>query len=468
MNSNREWTPDEHDRPLPAALDIERLTLGSLMAEADSDRFADAQCLLSAEDFSLEKHRLIFRAMVNLHAAGQAIDRVSVATHLQRLRQLEAVDGLSYLAALDSDMPHVAKLDSWIRVLNEKALLRRTVLSLTAIVNRAHLETDPSEELLEDARRCVVALGEGIRRQLGLQTVEQIIEQAGGINEFISPRKTTGVPWLFSEIEDTTASLREGQLVVLGARPSIGKSAFAMQQAVASAAAGTCTAVFSLEMASLEILHRQVANMARISAMKWRRGELNQFERLALADSISELVAFENRLLISEQRRLTLESMGAELRQLRSRDKQIGLVVIDYLQLMRPSGRYDNREQEVSSISRGLKLLAGEFKAPVLALVQLSRKTEERRGKRPELSDLRESGSLEQDADTVLFLWPANENERAEEEVRTINWRCAKQRSGPLNEGSLYFVRKYVRFEGTPYKAAAVLNAALSSERGVA
>lgn len=431
--------------PLPANLDIERFVLGSAMAENDAEYFAMIADTLGEDAFSLEKHRLIFRTMIDLHRQGRGLDRVSVADELHRAGLLTAVDGVSYLVSLDDGMPRVYAIEDYCRILSEKATLRKAIKTSHALITRCATETDAPIELVRQAEQLVQLLSH--TQDSGLRTVQQIIDSHGGINNFLTPRQTRGIPWMFRDIENTLCGLRKKQLILLAARPGVGKSATAMQQGVYSAGRKTRTAIYTLEMSDAELLHRQIASSAEVSAQKLRRGDLNAFELDALADSTSSLVEYGDYLLVSDKPRISTATIAADLRRQAAKNRPVELLIVDYLQLMSWVGRFDNREQQVSSISRGLKLIAGEFDIPVLALVQLSRKADERKDGRPELSDLRESGSLEQDADVVIFEWWASQIDDDRDSIRKVNWRVAKQRQGPLNEGKLHFRKKFVRFE---------------------
>jgi replicative DNA helicase len=433
---------------MPAAVDIERLVLGSILVENDANYFASVADLLEESDFSVEKNRVIYSTLQGLYSAGRSLDRVSLSNALIESGRLSSVDGLSYLVSLDEGSPRAFSIETWCQILSGKGTMRRAITMAQSLIQQCTTSSDAPDELMQQAEQLVQLLSDTGKRESDLETAEQIIATAGGINEFVSPARVFGIPWMFEDLQNTTVGMRPGQLIVLGARPAVGKSAFAMQQGVYVAGRRQRTAIYSLEMSSAELLSRHIASRAEVSAMRWRRNELNSFERMAVMDSITDVIDIEDSLLISEKPRVTTASIARDLRRQAARGRPVEFVVVDYLQLMGTVGKHDSREQEVSSISRGLKLLAKEFKIPVLALVQLKREADARKGGRPELSDLRESGSLEQDADVVLFQWiDSLKAPNPDDEIRDVNWRVAKQRSGPLNEGVLPFRKKFVRFE---------------------
>jgi replicative DNA helicase len=296
-------------------------------------------------------------------------------------------------------------------------------------------------------------LGDSVCAKDDAFTLEETIERNGGINVFLRPELKPGLPVPFSTIHVTLSGLRRSKLVIVAARPGVGKTALAFQIAEHVAAAGKRVIVASLEMNRSEIFYRSIAGRAQVSAYRFRRGELSLGESRAVQEQTTELVDLGDRLAVYDNPDATVQSLGVMLRRWRARGKPVDLLAIDYLQLMNAPGRHDNRNQEIASISRGLKNLAMRFDIPVLVLSQLSRDPEKRGGE-PTLSDLRDSGAIEQDADQVLFLWEGRDARDADE-IRSVSWRVAKNRDGMRNRGELRFFAKRARFEESNLQEAA-------------
>jgi replicative DNA helicase len=444
--------PNFDELPMPANVEAERLVLGSIMRENDADYFASIAESLTVDAFSLEKHRLIYSAICELHEAGESLDRIVVINKLSDEGHLQSVDGFSYLTSLDDGMPQVVGIESYCKILAEKALLRRTIVGAMGLVNRCLSQADPTEEVLAAAEKLAEMLGDSVSAKDDALTLEETIERNGGINVFLRPELKPGLPVPFSTIHVTLSGLRRSKLIIVAARPGVGKTALASQIAEYVAANGKRVIVASLEMNGSEIFYRSIAGGAQVSAYKFRRGELNPSESRAIQEQTSELVEMGDRLAVYDNPDATVQSLGAMLRRWRARGKPVDLLVVDYLQLMNAPGRHDNRNQEIASISRGLKKLAMRFDIPVLVLSQLSRDLEKRGGE-PTLSDLRDSGAIEQDADQVLFLWEGKEaNDR--DDVRTVSWRVAKNRDGMRNRAELKFFTRFARFEESGSKEA--------------
>ncbi|MCS7023408.1 MAG: replicative DNA helicase [Bryobacteraceae bacterium] len=434
------------EKGLPANLDAERFVLGSILV--DDQAFLQVAGVLEAEDFSLEKHRRIFLRMVDLHARNERIDRVTLANELMRLGQLEAVDGLSYLVSLDDGLPSISNLDAYVRIVKEKALLRRIILTAQRTIDRCLAGDDSAENILAAAGDEILKLGEN-KGGSGLTTPREIIEgYEGGISAFLDPSKRIqGLSTGFLKYDEKTGGMRPGELIIIAARPAMGKTALALNIAMHVAMKLRKTvAIFSLEMSKESLLTRLLCAAARVDSQKFRAGFLNQHERRQLQIAASELV--EAPLFIDDTANTNLMDIHAKLRRLKQ-EHGLGLVVIDYLQLMTAKGRFESRVQEVSSISRGLKLMAKELETPVLALSQLSRAPETRQGDhRPQLSDLRESGSIEQDADVVSFIFREEVYKPDRTDLKGLaELIIAKQRSGPTGKVKLVFLHALTRFE---------------------
>ncbi|MBM3735626.1 MAG: replicative DNA helicase [Acidobacteria bacterium] len=437
------------EKGLPAAVDTERLVLGAILL--DDSAFVVVAGALEAEDFSLEKHRRIFAAMHVLNERGERIDRITAANELQRLGQLESVDGISYLVSLDDGLPQIYNLDSYVRIVKEKSLTRRIILSAQRVIERALLDQEAPQTILGDAEESFLRLGDaGVKK--ALLTPGEIIGQfEGGLSTFLDPSKRiSGVSSGFVKLDEMTSGLHPGELIILAARPAMGKTALALNIAQHIATHDQIrkpVAVFSLEMSREQLLTRMVCADARVDQQKFRLGYLNQDERRQLQMAAGRLA--EAPLYIDDSPGANLMDIHAKLRRMKA-ENGLSLVVIDYLQLMSGRGRVENRTQEVSGLSRGLKLLAKELRVPFLVLSQLNRAPETRPAGDhiPQLSDLRESGSIEQDADMVWFIFRPEYYKPEREDLRGLaELIIAKQRNGPTGKVKMAFLRQFTKFE---------------------
>ncbi|MGP8245621.1 MAG: replicative DNA helicase [Bryobacteraceae bacterium] len=435
------------EKGLPANLDAERFVLGSILL--DDAMYIQAAGALEADDFSLEKHRRIFRRMGELQERGEKIDRITIANELMKFNELEACDGLTYLVSLDDGLPHIPNLDSYIRIVKDKAILRRIITTSQSMMNRCLLGEEEPDEILAGAEETLLKLGDA-RVKNGLVNPQQILEDYdGGLSAFLDPSKRVkGISTGFAKYDEYTGGMHGGELFILAGRPSMGKTALALNiaQHVALKLKQT-VAVFSLVMSKESLLTRMLCATARVDSQRFRAGYLTQEERRKLNHALHELV--EAPLYIDDTAGIHLMDIHAKLRRLKAERGHIGLVIVDYLQLMSGRGRFENRNQEVSALSRGMKLLAKELNVPMLVLSQLSRAVESRQGDhRPQLSDLRESGSIEQDADVVGFIFREEVYQREREDLRGLaELIIAKQRNGPIGTVNLVFLHAQTKFE---------------------
>jgi replicative DNA helicase len=435
------------EKGLPTNVDAERFVLGSILL--DDTLYVEAAGTLEADDFSLEKHRRIFKRMGELQERGEKIDRITVANELLKLNELEACDGLSYLVELDDGLPQIPNLDSYIRIVKDKAVLRRIVFAAQHMMNRALAGEEEPDEILAGAEETLLKLGEA-RMKSGLLNAGQILEDyEGGVSAFLDPgKRIKGIGTGFAKFDELTGGLHRGDLVIVAGRPSMGKTALALNIAQHVALKNKQTvAIFSLEMSKESLLTRMLCSAARVDSQKFRAGYLNPEERRRLNQALHELV--QAPLYIDDTPGAHLMDMHAKLRRLETERHHLGLVIVDYLQLMTGIGRFENRNQEVSALSRGMKMLAKELGAPVMVLSQLSRAVENRQGDhRPQLSDLRESGSIEQDADVVGFIFRPEVYKRDDESLRgRAELIVGKQRNGPVGIVNLNFLSDYTKFE---------------------
>lgn len=436
------------ERGLPADHDSERFVLGAILM--DDVLYIQVAGMLEADDFSLEKHRRIFLRMGELYERGERIDRVTLANELMKHNQLESVDGITYLVSLDEGLPTLANLDSYVGIVKDKSVLRRIIFTSRNLIDRCIIGAEEPGQILASAEENLLRLGE-TRAADALVDPKRILDEFdGGINAFLDPSKRIkGLSTGFLKLDEMTGGLHEGELVILAARPSMGKTALALniaQHVAMFPEKKQTVAVFSLEMSRESLLTRMICAGARVDQQKFRAGYLNQDERRRLARTAGELV--QAPLFIDDTSGANLMDIHAKLRRLRN-EHGLSLVVVDYLQLMSGRGRYENRNQEISTLSRGLKLLAKELRVPMLVLSQLSRAPETRPGDhRPQLSDLRESGSIEQDADLVAFIFREEVYKPDREDLRGLaELLLAKQRNGPTGRVNMVFLKEFTKFE---------------------
>ena len=438
------------EKGLPVNLDAERFVLGSILL--DDSLFVQVAGTLQPEDFALEKHRRIFLRMAALQDRGERIDRVTVFNELLKHNEAETCDGLSYLISLDDGLPHISNIDAYVRIVRDKAMLRRIIFTSQKLIDRCLLAEEDADEVLAGAEESLLKLGDD-RVRASLATPAQIIEEyEGGINALLDPSKRLkGVSTGFIKLDELTGGLHGGELFVLAARPSMGKTALALNiaQHITSSKDPKTVAVFSLEMSKESLLTRMLCAAARVDGQKFRAGYLNQEERRQLASAASTLSAAP--LYIDDTSGANLMDIHAKLRRLKA-EHGLGMVVIDYLQLMSSPGRNENRNQEISKLSRGMKLLAKELDVPIMVLSQLSRAVETRQegDHRPQLSDLRDSGAIEQDADLVGFIFRPEVYKPERQDLRgQAELILAKQRNGPTGLVKLMFLKHCTRFENT-------------------
>ena len=443
------------DAGLPANVDAEKTILGAILL--DNTAHSEAAEKLEAEDFSLDSHRRIYLRMSELMDSQRAVDIVTLANELARYKEIEAVGGVAYLASLTEGLPLRPVIDEYIKIVKDKSLLRRLMAICSAAIARAADQSEPAIEVLGVAEsQLMEATQKGLTG--GFQSLDQIVANSFGTidNLYKQSREVTGLATDFTELDRMTSGLQKGELIIVAARPSMGKTAFAINMAQNAAVGhGAIVAVFSLEMSKESLLRRMLASQAWVDQRKLQTGFLGREDHDKLQTALGQLV--ETRLFIDDTAGISLAEMRAKARRLKQNHGGLDLIVVDYLQLMSatlPSAggkRYENRTQEVSAISRGLKALAKELDVPVMALSQLSRASE-RRGddKRPLLSDLRESGSIEQDADVVAFIhreaYYNRDEEMSESDKAKSEIILAKQRNGPTGTVYLNFISRFTRF----------------------
>jgi replicative DNA helicase len=430
------------EQALPAALAVERLVLGSVCL--DGTRFPDVAGALNADDFTTETHQLIFRRMADLHERRETIDRVTLAQELLKHGELEACGGLTYLVSLDEGLPQLPGVESYTRIVRDKATLRKICYAAQALVGRACDPTAEPAELLAVASGQFLSLSDRNTRST-LLSPQDIIEKAGGIGTYLDRRECeSGVASGFGGLDKLTGGFRPGSLYILAARPAMGKTALAMNIAERVVLAGGVVPVFSLEMDAKSLLDRMVCSLGHVNTRRFDGGWMDKDERAAVQEALARLV--ESHVMIDDKALTNLHEIHSKIRQQQVKGP-VSLVVLDYLQLL-IGGRAENRVAETSLISRSLKLIAKDCKVPILALSQLSRACDQREDHRPMLADLRESGSIEQDADVVGFLFREEVYRKNRDDLRGVaELNIAKHRGGPEGLIKLVWRKEFVRFE---------------------
>jgi replicative DNA helicase len=435
----------DQDVAMPDAPEVEKYILGAIMNEENA--FLQVAGTLQPEDFSLEKHKRIFLRMMDVHDRGESIDRVTVANELIKHGQLQSIDGLSYLVSLDDGLPRIENLGAYVGIVKEKATLRKIIQISHDAEHQCREGASSSREILGTVEESLLRLA-GLEQKSRLMHPADVITEVGGVNKFLDPQKYgRGIKTGFLKFDQMTGGLREGEMITLAARPGHGKTASAL--GIASNVAekeGKAVAFFSLEMSKESLLQRLVCSRARVCLQKMRASMLNPEERRRAQQALFEIS--ELPIYIDDTAGTNLMDVHSKTRRLQT-EVDLGLVVIDYLQLMQGRGRFENRVQEISSLSRGCKLMSKELRVPVLALSQLSRAPETRAGDhRPMLSDLRDGGSIEQDSDIVAFVYRESLYKPEKESLRGVaELIIGKQRQGATGTCKLAFLDAYASFE---------------------
>ena len=428
----------------PHDIEAEQAVIGSMLT--DKDAIMSAVETLKSEDFYREDNKIIYEAILNLYNRAEPVDIITLKTELQSMKQLEAVGGLEYIAELPDKVPTTANVEQYIKIVEEKSALRALIKTANDLISLGYDQTQDVEDILDTAERKIFDVIQN-RNQKGYSAIKDILVDSFTQLEQLYNRKQhiTGVPTGFADLDFITAGLHKSDLVIVAARPAMGKSAFALNLATNAAVRyNTPVAIFSLEMSKEQLVNRILCSEAMVDSNKVRTGKLDEEDWTKLAEAIGPLS--EAGVYIDDTPGISVMEIRTKCRKLKM-EKNIGLVVIDYLQLISGSNkRNGSREQEISEISRSLKVLAKELNVPVIALSQLSRAVEQRDDHRPMLSDLRESGAIEQDADIVMFLYRDDyyNKESAEKDIAEVI--IAKQRGGSTGTVKLYWMGNYTKF----------------------
>ncbi|KMY52123.1 replicative DNA helicase [Peribacillus loiseleuriae] len=432
------------DRIPPQNVEAEQAVLGAIFLEPSSLTVSSE--ILIPEDFYRSSHQKVFNAMLKLNDMGKAVDLVTVTEELAAAKNLEEVGGVSYLSELAASVPTAANVEYYAKIVEEKSLLRRLIRTATNIAQEGYSREDEVESLLGEAEKSIMEVAQ--RKNSGaFQNIKDVLVRAYDNIEELTNRKgdVTGIPTGFAELDRMTAGFQRNDLIIVAARPSVGKTAFALNiaQNVATKTDEN-VAIFSLEMGAEQLVMRMLCAEGNINAQNLRTGALTDEDWRKLTMAMGSLS--NAGIYIDDTPGVRIGEIRSKCRRLKQ-ENGLGMIMIDYLQLIQGNGRSgENRQQEVSEISRSLKSLARELQVPVIALSQLSRGVEQRQDKRPMMSDIRESGSIEQDADIVAFLYRDDYYDKESENKNIIEIIIAKQRNGPVGTVSLAFVKEYNKF----------------------
>ena len=430
----------------PQHIEAEQSILGGILIENEAiNRVTE---ILDADDFYREAHRKIFNALINLSERDEPADLITLTNELRKIDELDSIGGASYLASLIDSVPTAANIQYYARIVKEKAILRKLIQTSTEIITQSYEDRGDVESFLDEAERSIFEISEK-RVRPSFYPIREIVKESFATIEKLFKKKeaVTGVPSGFKELDRMTAGFQPSDLVIIAGRPSMGKTAFCLDVAEYAAIDNKIpVAIFSLEMSKEQLVIRMLCSQAHVEGTRLRTGYLNESDWPKLTIAAGSLS--ESPIYIDDTAALSVLEMRAKARRLKA-DHGLGMVIVDYLQLMKGRARVESRQQEISEISRSLKALAKELNIPVIAVSQLSRKTEERTGNRPQLSDLRESGAIEQDADLIIFIYrdevynkdPDNPTRGKAEVI------IGKQRNGPIGKIDLAFLDKFTTFK---------------------
>jgi len=430
----------------PQHIEAEQSILGGILIENEAiNRVTE---ILDPDDFYRDAHRKIFNALINLSERDEPADLITLTNELRKIDQLDSIGGASYLTSLIDSVPTAANIQYYARIVKEKAILRKLIQTSTEIVTQSYEDRGDVEVFLDEAERSIFEISEK-RVRPSFYPIREIVKESFATIEKLFKKKeaVTGVASGFKELDRMTAGFQPSDLIIIAGRPSMGKTAFCLDVAEYAAIGNKIpVAIFSLEMSKEQLVIRMLCSQANVEGTRLRTGYLNESDWPKLTIAAGSLS--ESPIYIDDTAALSVLEMRAKARRLKA-DHGLGMVIVDYLQLMKGRARVESRQQEISEISRSLKALAKELTIPVIAVSQLSRKTEERTGNRPQLSDLRESGAIEQDADLILFIYrdevynrdPDNPNRGKAEVI------IGKQRNGPIGKIDLAFLDKFTTFK---------------------
>ena len=427
----------------PHDIDAEQAVLGSMLTDKDAVNAAIES--LKEDAFYRDDNKAIFQAIVNLYSKSEPIDIITLKDELESMDKFEQVGGFEYLASLPDKVPTTANVQKYIKIVEEKSILRNLIKTANEIIELGYDPAEDVEDIMDGAEKKIFDIMQS-KNQKGYTPIKDVLVESFTKLEELYNRKQhiTGVPTGFAELDYKTAGLHGSELILVAARPAMGKTAFALNIATNAALRGNApVAIFSLEMSKDQLVNRILCSEAMVDSNKVRTGKLGEDDWVKLAGAIGPLSEAE--MYIDDTPGISVMEIRTKCRKLKM-EKNLGLVVIDYLQLVQGNKRTASREQEISEISRSLKILAKEINVPVIALSQLSRAVEQRPDHRPMLSDLRESGAIEQDADIVMFLYRDDYYNKESEKKDIAEVIIAKQRGGQTGTVELLWMGQYTKF----------------------
>jgi len=434
----------------PQNIEAEMAVLGSMLI--DENAIVYAMDILDKDCFYKESHKKIFEVIINLYNANKAVDIITVSDELKRLGLLDEIGGISALTEMVNSVPTAANVTNYARIVKEKFILRSLINSATQIISLCYNSSEENvNEILDKSETLIFEISQNKKEEKPISLKELVKESIDAIDKLYQKKNyVTGIPTGFIDLDRCTSGFQPSDFIVIAGRPSMGKSSFVISIAEhVGVIEKIPVAFFSLEMSKEQLVQRMLCSHARVDAHKVRTGFLSSSDWPKLTAAAGKL--YEAPIFIEDAPAISVMELRAKARRLKLQHN-IGLVIVDYLQLMRSTNRAENRQQEISEISRSLKALARELNIPVIAISQLSRAVEARADHRPQLSDLRESGAIEQDADLVILLLreeyynPTEENEGIAEVI------IAKQRNGPVGSIKLAFIKEYTRFENLTFQ----------------
>jgi replicative DNA helicase len=428
----------------PQNIEAEQSILGGVLIENDALNIVIE--FLEDGDFYREAHQKIFKCMIALSEKNEPLDLITLTNELKKKKELEDIGGASYLAGLVESVPTAANIAYYAKIVKEKSILRKLISTATEIVTQSYQERKNLEDFLDEAEQAIFRISENQVRP-AFYPIKEIVKESFKVIERLYEKKEliTGVPSGFKDLDRKTAGFQNAELIIVAGRPSMGKTALCLNIAQHAAIATKIpTAIFSLEMSKEQLAIRMLCSEARVDSARLRSGFLSESDwpKLTMAaGALSDAPIF-----IDDSAAISVLELRAKARRLKA-DRGLGLVIVDYLQLMRGRSGAERREQEISEISRSLKALAKELNIPVIAISQLSRKAEDRPGRRPQLSDLRESGAIEQDADVIIFIYRDEVYNPDSDQRGTAEIIIGKQRNGPTGKADLSFISEFTTFK---------------------
>lgn len=429
------------DRVPPQNVDAEQALLGALML--DKDAIFNVVEHVRTGDFYKESHRIIYDCLLTLNEKNEPVDLVTLVEELSQRDDLEKVGGISYVASLANSVPTAANAVYYAKIISEKAILRSLISVSTRIAQHGYEQSMEPWELIDEAEKMIFSVTQRKARDGFVLIKDVVVETFEQIGQIKAQDGVTGVP-TFKNLDYYLSGLQKSDLIIVAARPAMGKTSFCLNIAQNLGVKHDKTvAVFSLEMSKEQLVQRMLCSEARVDQSKVRSGYVNEEEWRRLSGALSPLA--DAKIYLDDTPGITVMEMRAKARRLKA-DKGLDLIMIDYIQLMEGGKRSENRQQEISAISRSLKALARELEVPVLALSQLSRAVEQSADKKPNLSHLRESGALEQDADVVLFIHRPEYYDPDTEQKGIAEIIVAKHRNGPVGHAELAFIKEYTKF----------------------